>query len=306
MTMELRLLRYFLTVAREGNVTRAADVLHITQPTLSRQMNQLEEETGIPLFTREGRRLELTAEGILLCRRAEEILTLVDKTERELAAKEGAVDGVVSICCGEMNAVQGIADLFRTFSAAYPQVTLELYASNAELAAERIENGLADLAVFLEPVDLTKYEYIRLPIRERWAVLLPAQDPLAQKEYITAADLAGKDLIIPWRANIKKELQSWSGKYFSQLRIPIQCNMSTNAAILVYKGLGYALCLEGSRSFLDESRICRRPLYPPIETGSVLAWKKYTPFSVTVEKFIALARQYAQNRSTSGKGYAAL
>lgn len=292
--MELRLLRYFLTAAQEKNITRAAEYLYITQPTLSRQLTQLEDELGVQLFDKSARRLELTEAGQLLRRRAEEILELVDKTEKEMASGEEE-EGTVSLCCGEIGSVQVIADLFCAFREKYPRIHLELYAANAELASERLEQGLADMAVFLEPADLTNYEYIRLPFKERWAVLLPAGDPLCEKAVIEPSDLDGKNLIFPWRSMVKKELRNWFGPYFSKIGQTMDCNMSTNASVLVYKGLGYSLCIEGARPFLDESRVCRRPLSPPIETGVVLVWRKHTPFSRAVENFAAFARKYLKD-----------
>lgn len=294
--MEIRLLRYFLVVANEGNITRAAEKLYITQPTLSRQMNQLEEEAGAPLFKRPMRRVELTEEGLLLKRRAEEIVALVGKTKRELADAHVGVDGVVSVSCGEIEAVQLLADLFKAFKERHPAVTFELYAANAEHTAERLENGLADIGIFFEPADLERYEYIRLPVKERWAVLLPADDPLADKTYIEARDLAGKDIIFPWRAAVHKELKNWFGKYFSHIHPVAKCNMSTNASVLVRKGLGYSLCIGGGRPFLDERQVCRRYLYPSIEIGTVLVWKKYAPASITVAKFLDFVHDYVSGQ----------
>lgn len=294
--MELRLLRYFLVVAAEGNITRAAEKLYITQPTLSRQMNQLEEEAGAPLFKRPMRRVELTEEGLLLKRRAEEIVALVGKTKRELADANVGVDGVVSVSCGEIEAVQLLADLFKAFKERHPAVTFELYAANAEHTAERLENGLADIGIFFEPADLERYEYIRLPVKERWAVLLPADDPLAEKTYIEASNLAGKNIIFPWRAAVHKELKNWFGKYFSRIHPVAKCNMSTNASVLVRKGLGYSLCIGGGRPFLDERQVCRRYLYPSIEIGTVLVWKKYAPASITVAKFLDFVHDYVSGQ----------
>lgn len=296
--MELRLLRYFLVVAAEGNITRAAEKLYITQPTLSRQMNQLEEEAGAPLFKRPMRRVELTEEGLLLKRRAEEIVALVGKTKRELADTTAGVDGVVSVSCGEIGAVQLLADMFKAFKEKYPAVTFELYAANAEDTAERLENGLADIGIFFEPADLERYEYIRLPVTERWAVLLLAGDPLAKQAHVEARDLAGKDIIFPWRVAVHKELKNWFGKYFSQIRPVAKCNMSTNASVLVHKGLGYSLCIGGGRPFLDERQVCRRYLYPPIEIGTVLVWKKYAPVSITVSKFLDFVHDYVTGQGT--------
>lgn len=282
--MELRILRYFLAVAREENITKAAELLHITQPTLSRQLAQLEEDVGVKLFTRGARRVMLTDEGMLLRRRAEEIVDLADKTEKELTERDELINGVVTVGCGELASVQVIAELFRAFKEKYPAATYEIYAGNADYTNERIEKGLSDIALFLEPVDIDRYDFIRLGVKERWAVLLPAEDPLVQKGFVTAADLAGKELLFPARLKVQNEL----------VRVPYICNMSTNASIMVRNGLGYALHIEGSRPFLDRSQVCSLPLYPELAATTVLAWKKRQPFSVTTTKFIEFAKNFVK------------
>ncbi|CAK7049042.1 LysR family transcriptional regulator [uncultured Phascolarctobacterium sp.] len=294
--MELRLLRYFLAVVREGNITKAADFLHITQPTLSRQIAQLEEELDVVLFSRDTRRLELTNEGILLRRRAEEILALVDKTEQELSLSEEMVSGMVSVTCGEIESVWLLAELFQAFSAKYPNVTYGLYTGNAEYSKERIDSGLSDIGLLLEPVDIDKYDFIRLPVVERWGVLMRTDDPLAQKDYVTPADLAGQKVVLPWRQKVRNELISWFGDYFQTVHILINSNMSTNASIMVYNKLGYALCIEGGRPFLDTGQICCKPMQPPLTATTVLAWKKHQPVNIAVKKFIEYAREFLQKQ----------
>ena len=279
--MELRILRYFLAVAREENITKAAELLHITQPTLSRQLAQLEEDVGVALFTRGARKVTLTDTGMLLRRRAEEIVDLAD--------------GVVSVGCGELASVQVIAEMFRAFKEMYPAATYEIYAANADYTKERIEKGLSDIALFLEPVDIDRYDFIRLGVRERWAVLMSAEDPLVAQGFVTAADLAGKELLFPARQKVQNELVSWFGDYFQQVRIPYTCNMSTNASILVRNGLGYAFHIEGSRPFLDRTQVCSLPLEPELAATTVLAWKKRQPFSVTTTKFIEFAKNFVKD-----------
>ena len=275
--MELRILRYFLAVAREENITKAAELLHITQPTLSRQLAQLEEDMGVTLFSRGARKVDLA-----------------DKTEKELTERDELINGVVSVGCGELASVQVIAEMFRAFKEKYPAVTYELYAGNADYTNERIEKGLSDIALFLEPVDIDRYDFIRLGVKERWAVLLPAEDPLVQKGFVTAADLVGKELLFPARLKVQNELVSWFGDYFPQVRVPYTCNMSTNASIMVRNGLGYAFHIEGSRPFLDRSQVCSLPLYPELAATTVLAWKKRQPFSVTTTKFIEFAKNFVK------------
>ena len=204
--MEIRVLRYFLTVAREESITRAAQVLHITQPTLSRQLAQLEEQMGVKLFSRGTRKIALTNEGVLLRRRAEEILELVDKTERELQEQEEQVEGVVSIECGDLRSVQKLAELIGSFHEKYPLVTFDLHTATADHVKDRMDRGLTDIGLMLEPVDLEKYDYIRLAVEEQCVVTMHPDAPLAKKEYITPADLVGVPLIMPRRASIQGEI----------------------------------------------------------------------------------------------------
>ena len=180
--METRLLRYFLTVAHEENITRAAEVLHITQPTLSRQLVQLEEETGVTLFIRGKRKITLTPEGMLLRRRAEEILSLVDKTEKELLQQDALVEGTISIGCGELNSVNLLAQIIKDFKALYPKVKFNLHTGNSDRLKEQLEQGLIDIALLLEPVSIEKYDFLRLPVKERWGVIMPTGCALAAKK----------------------------------------------------------------------------------------------------------------------------
>ena len=249
---------------------------------------------GVTLFSRGARKVTLTDEGMLLRRRAEEIVDLADNTEKELTERDELINGVVSVGCGELASVQVIVELFRAFKEKYPAVTYELYAGNADYTNERIEKGLSDIALFLEPVDIDRYDFIRLGVKERWAVLLPAEDPLVQKGFVTAADLVGKELLFPARLKVQNELVSWFGDYFPQVRVPYTCNMSTNASIMVQNGLGYAFHIEGSRPFLDRSQVCSLPLYPELAATTVLAWKKRQPFSVTTTKFIEFAKNFVK------------
>ncbi|MDO4279972.1 MAG: LysR family transcriptional regulator [Lachnoclostridium edouardi] len=285
--MEVRILRYFLAVAREENITKAAEILHITQPTLSRQLNQLEEEVGVRLFERGSRKIVLTNEGLLLRRRAEEIIALVDKTERELIIQEEVLEGTISIGCGELQAVQVLPELFRSFSEKYPQVNYDLFTANADQVKEQMEAGILDIGLLLEPINIDKYNFIRLPVKERWVVLMRPDDPLAQKEWVTAQDLERLPIIMARRSNVQNELANWFGSRFQNLHILFKSNFSTNAAIMVQDGQGYALIVEGVTGNLwDQNKICSRPLYPELLSTCVLAWKRQQPFSKATTKFL--------------------
>ena len=206
--MEIRVLRYFLTVVREESITKASEVLHITQPTLSRQLAQMEEDIGVKLFDRGTRKIKLTNEGILLRRRAEEILQLVDKTEKELVEQEEQVEGKISIGCGEIAAVQLLPKIIESFRQKYPRVTFDIFTATADLVKEQMEKGLLDIGLLLEPVDMEKYEFIRLNIREKWVVLMKSDDPLSKKDTVSAKDLSVLPLILPRRMNVQSELAS--------------------------------------------------------------------------------------------------
>lgn len=291
--MEIRVLRYFLTVAREENITRASEIMHITQPTLSRQLAQMEEELGVTLFHRGTRRISLTSEGILLRRRAEEILDLVDKTEQELSVQEEQMEGRVTLGCGELASMQAIAEICGAFRERYPRVSFELYTGTADLVKERMDRGIVDVGLLLEPVDMEKYEFIRLKIRENWVALMRPDDPLTAKEAVTAEDLKAKPLILPSRLNVQRELASWFGDAFGQLEIAFTGNLSTNSAVMVAGGLGYALVIEGAVPFWDAEKIASRRLSPPLSASTVLAWKRHQPFCTAAEKYIEFAKRFS-------------
>ncbi|MDE7268102.1 MAG: LysR family transcriptional regulator [Lachnospiraceae bacterium] len=288
--MEIRVLRYFLTVVREESITKASEVLHITQPTLSRQLAQMEEEIGVRLFDRGTRKIKLTNEGILLRRRAEEILQLVDKTEKELIEQEEQVEGRISIGCGEIASVQLLPELFQTFHQKYPRVNFDIFTATADLVKDQMDKGLLDLGLLLEPVDMEKYDFVRFDMKERWVVLMPPDSPLAAKEVITAGDLAKLPLILPRRMQVQSELASWFGDYYKNLNVLFTSNLSTNSAIMVNQGLAYSLVIEGAVPFWDSSKIAYRPLYPELTATSVLAWKRGQPFSLVASKFIEYAK----------------
>lgn len=283
--MEIRVLRYFLAVVREESITKASEALHITQPTLSRQLSQMEAEVGVRLFERGTRKIKLTNEGILLRRRAEEIIQLVDKTERELAEQDEQVEGKISIGCGEIAAVQILPELIRTYREKYTRVSFDIFTATADLVKEQMDKGLIDIGLLLEPVDMEKYDFIRLDMKENWVVLMRPDDPLAEKENVTAEDLLPLPLILPRRMNVQSELASWFGDYYGNLNVVFTSNLSTNGALMVGAGLAYSLVIEGAVLW-DQSKITYRPLSPALTATSVLAWKRGQPFSLAATKFI--------------------
>lgn len=288
--MEIRVLRYFLVVAQEEGINRAAEVLHITQPTLSRQLTQLEEELGVTLFHRGAKRITLTNEGILLRRRAEEILSLVDRTEQELVEQEEQVEGRIVIGAGELTAMQVMPEIIERFRERYPRVTFDLYTGTADIVKEQMEKGLIDIGVLLEPIDIEQFEFIRLHKKERTIVLMRPDSPLARKVGVSARDLEHLPLILPMRGGVQNELLNWFGDYLHKEQIIFTSNLATNGALMVERGLAYSIVVEGSVPFIDKERITYRPLTPELTANCVFAWKKQQPFSLAVTKFIDYLR----------------
>ena len=285
--MELRLLRYFLTVAKEQSFTKAAEQLHITQPTLSRQMAAFEEELGVTLFIRSGKKISLTEEGILLKRRALEILNLEEKTLEELKGKEDVVEGNITIGCGEFAAVETLAEICKTYKEKYPLVQIVLHTATADAVYEMMNKGLVDIALFMEPVDTEGLDYIRITDCDHWCVGMRPDDPLAEKEFIKKEDLIGKPLILPERMNVQSELANWFGKDFSKLQIAFTSNLGTNAGVMAANGLGYPISIEGAATkYWREDILVQRRISPEIKTSTVIAWRRNIPYSLAVRKMI--------------------
>lgn len=286
--MELRVLRYFLMIAREENITRAAQLLHVTQPTLSRQIQDLEEELGAKLFVRGNHRIVLTPDGLLLRRRAQEIVDLADRTQRDFAAREEELTGEIAIGSGETRSVSMLAEMLATYRQRYPRVRYRFYSGNADQIKERIENGTLDVGLLLEPVDISRYAFLRVPVKEEWGVLTREDSPLGALEAVHPEDLAQRSLMLPGRALVQNELANWFGGSVDQLHIPIRYNLLYNAAMLVKSGFGDALAIGLDCTYPGLRFV---PLEPPIRLGSVLVWKKQQVTSPAVGAWIAHAKQ---------------
>ncbi|MCC2190420.1 LysR family transcriptional regulator [Fusicatenibacter faecihominis] len=284
--MDLRVLRYFLTVAREQSFTKAAEQLNITQPTLSRQLAALEDELGAKLFDRGGRSITLTNEGVLLKRRALEIVDLEDKIVSEFKGNSESIEGKIAIGCGEFMAVETLAKICKRYREKYPLVQFALHTGTADAILDRMNKGLIDIGLFLEPVSTEGMDYIRIQGSDHWVVTMRADDPLAAKEFITKKDLLGLPLILPERTNVQSELANWFGKDFSRLNIVFTSNLGTNAGIMAVNGLGYPVSIEGAERYWREDLVVQRRLSPKIETSTVIAWKRNLPYSPAVNRFI--------------------
>lgn len=284
--MELRVLKYFLAVAREGNITKSAQMLNITQPTLSRQLIQLENELGSQLFIRGKNKISLTDKGMLLRKRAEEIIDLAEKTEKEFLQEDEVIAGEILIGSGEVKSMHSLAKIMKSFYDENPQIQYNIYTGNADDIKEKIDKGLIDIGILTEPVDISKYDFIRLNEKETWGILMKKSDPLANKEYIIANDLINKPLINTKRVIVQNEIFNWFGESYDKLNIIATYNLIFNAAIMVEEGLGYAITIDKLINFNNEVDLCFKPFFPKLETGSVIVWKKHQLFSKATAKFI--------------------
>lgn len=289
--MDSRLLKYFLAVATESNITKAAERIHITQPTLSRQLVQLEEEVGAQLLIRGKRNVTLTEAGILFKKRAEEIIELIEKTEKELKEQNLLINGEISIGAGEMKSTEIFPSIFKNFKERFQNVHYNFYTGNAEQIKEKIEQGLLDFGLLLEPTNIDNFEYIRLNIKEEWGVIMPSDDVLIEKPFITPKDLIGKSIILTKRKEVKSLIENWFDRYLEDVSIFATHNMTTNAAVLVEQKLGYAFVLKGSIYFYDKDKIVYKSLQPQVVTNAVLVWKKHQIFSQSSKKFLEYIKE---------------
>ena len=288
--MEIRVLRYFLAIAREESITGAANSLHITQPTLSRQIKDLEDKLGQKLFVRGSHRISLTAEGMLLRKRAEEIISLVDKTQQEFFSMKGNLSGDIYIGGGETEAMNYVASVCHELQNDYPDIHYHLYSGNTEDVTERLDKGLLDFGLLIQPTDITKYDYLHIPAKDSWGVIMLKDSPLAQKSEINVHDLANQPLIFSRQVLQSRmetnELAKWFGDEWKNLHIVTTFNLVYNAAVMAKQGIGYVVTLDKLADTSDSSPLCFRPLSPKIESGLDIVWKKYQIFSPAAELFL--------------------
>ncbi len=288
--MEIRVLKYFLTAAREGSITGAANSLHLTQPTLSRQLKDLERELGQKLFVRGNHNIILTPEGMILRKRAEEIIDLVEKTESEFQSINEFIGGDIYIGCGETESMRYIAEVMKNIQDEYPDIKFHIHSGNAEDVTEKLDKGLLDFGVLIQPIDLSKYDNITLPKKDVWGVVMRKDSPLALKQEIELDDLINVPLIASRQMSKKYSAESgfldWFGEYFDKLNITATYNLVYNAAKMVEAGMGYAVTLDKLVNITDSSLICFRPLNPGLESGLDIVWKKYQVFSPAAKLFL--------------------
>ena len=284
--MELRVLRYFLAVAREESISGAADFLHLTQPTLSKQLMGLEEELNAKLFIRGNRGITLTDKGMLLRKRAEEITSLADKTTAEFSVADEVISGDIYIGGGETDAMRLIARASEKFQKRYPNVRYHLFSGNADDVTERLDKGLLDFGVLIEPADIKKYDYIQLPATDIWGLLMRKDSPLASQNTIQPEDLWNIPLICSRQTQVSEEISEWIQMDFEKLNVVATYNLVYNASLMVAEGLGYALCLDKLVNTTENTNLCFIPLKPRLEARLDIVWKKYQVFSRAAGKFL--------------------
>ncbi len=273
--MDIRVLQYFLAVAREESITKAADTLRMTQPPLSRQLKDLEQELGKQLLIRGSKKVTLTEDGMLLRKRAEELVDLMEKTKAELAASDENINGDIYIGCGETEAISFLARSARNLQEKHPFIHYHIYSGDAERVMERLDKGLIDFGLLVGDTDMAKYDYIKLPVKDQWGVLMRRDAILAKKQVICPEDLQDKPLILSHQSSVNSEMFSWLKADRSKLNIVATYDLIYNAAQFVKKGFGYVITLDKLVSTDGDSSFCFRPLSPAMEAELHIVWKKY-------------------------------
>lgn len=292
--MELRVLQYFLAVAREENISAAAQSLHLTQPTLSRQIKEMEEELGKPLIVRGNRKITLTEDGMLLRKRAEEILDLVGRTEKEIKQPNETLSGDIYIGTGETDGIRQIARTANQLQKDYPDIHFHIVSGDAADVCEHLDKGLLDFGILLGDIDKLKYNYLKLPMKDTWGVLMQCNSPLATKCAISPEDLWNKPLILSRQIKNKSDLYHWLQKDPTELHTVATYNLIYNASLMVDEGMGYAFTLDKLINTTN-SNLCFRPLNPKLELEMYLVWKKSQTFSKAAELFM----EYLQKNLTA-------
>ncbi|WP_455539723.1 LysR family transcriptional regulator [Terrisporobacter sp.] len=284
--MELRILRYFLAVAREESISGAAEVLHLSQPTLSRQLMQLEKDLGKQLLIRGNRKVTLTDDGVLLKKRAMEILDLVEKTENEINSSDKIISGDIYIGSGESDAMHIIAKTIQKIQKNHPHIRFHLFSGNADDVGERLDKGLLDFGILIEPTNIKKYDYLKLPATDTWGLLMRKDSHLANKDTISPKDLDNIPLLCSRQSLVGNNISSWYGDNYEKLNIIATYNLIYNASIMVEEGIGYALCLDKLINTTGNSVLCFKPLNPSLVVNLNIVWKKSQIFSKAANAFL--------------------
>lgn len=284
--MEIRVLKYFLAVAREQNITNAAEVLHITQPTLSRQLKELEEELGTQLLIRGNKNVSLTEDGLIFRKRAEEIVELADKTLTDMKNAKEELVGDIYIGSGETDGLRHIISSIKTINKKYPNIHFHINSGDKQDILEKLDRGLIDFGVFLDPIDKTKYDYLKIPATDTFGILARKDSELTQKEFITKKDLIDKPIIISRQTTNDSNIMRWFGTTPDKLNIVATYNLAFNASLMVDENVGYALILDKIINTSESSNLRFIPLKPSITIDMYIMWKKYQIFPKATKKFL--------------------
>ena len=288
--MEIRVLRYFLAIAREENMTRAAQRLHISQSSLSKEIKKLESELGHALFIRTNKNMRLNDEGMLLRKRAEDILAMVDKTAEEFSQLDNIIGGEIRIGCAESHLIKYLARSIKSFKEQYPGTKFHIFSGDTDPVAERLDRGILDLAVIVEPPNLSKYNYLTMPESDKWGVVVRRDSPLAQKETVSLGDLYGLPLFCS-EQSMRVDFPRWCGEDMDRLNFAGTVNLAYNGSVFVREGLGCLLTFENLVDTGEEGGLCFRPITPTLETNMYIIWKKYQVFPPIAELFLKKLRE---------------
>lgn len=294
--MEIRTLQYFLAIAREGSISGAAEYLHITQPTLSRQMKELEDELEKQLFIRGKRHITLTEEGMILRRRAEEITVILNRTEAEIKASEEILTGDIYVGCSESKGMRAIAKAITLMYQKHPQVKIHVYTGKSEDITERLDEGLLDIGIVIEPVDLTKYDYFKLPFHNTWGILMRNDSEFASLNYITPDDLRRMPIIASSQNLFKNEIAGWLNGNERKLNIVGTYNLLLNTSFIIEESYLYALCLDNLIN-TEGTTLCFKPLEPRLEANMVAVWKKYQHITKINQAFFKIIHNVIETKN---------
>ncbi len=289
MRLNFQVLTYFLAIANEESITAACEVLHVTQPTVSRQISDLEKDLGVILFERGPRKITLTKEGVLFKRRAEEILSLINITEEEISQDSQELEGTISIGGGELRSVDFICEKMAEFQNLHPKVFFDFNTTTSDIIKDQMDKGLLDIGILLEPIEIDRYDYFRIPVEEKWCALVHPDSKLAKKKFISPKDLMNEKIILPRRSTVKGELSSWFGKDITKLNTVAIHNLNSNTAVMVSRGIGTALTVE-TELIKNFSGIKVLPLRPMLCSRTVIVWKKNIPMNMATTRFIESLR----------------
>lgn len=289
--MDIRVLRYFLAVAQEESITRAAELLHTSQPNLSRQLAELEAEVGKKLFERGSRKITLTEEGLFLCKRAREIIELLERTEADLSSFNEMTSGDVYIGAAETHAMRLIAHAIQSLREIHPHILYHIFSGSTVEVTEQLDKGLLDFGILVDPADPQKYDHIRLPVNDTWGILMRRDSPLAALDSIRPEDIKDKPLLCSQQMLDANGISGWLGEDFKNLNVVFTFNLITTPAMMVEEGLGYVFTFDKLINTTGDCNLCFRPLEPKFETGLYLVWKKYQIFTKPAKVFLEQIRR---------------